>query len=101
MRQSVAGQWRVGGGLQVLLGLWLHESLVVPVFTYGSEKGRSRITAVHVDNLRGLLGIRRMDKIPNARMRQLCGDEKIDKGVLRQFGHVERMENDRIPKRDM
>ena len=54
-----------------------------------------------MDNLRGLLGIRRMDKVPNARIRQLCGvtkdvDEKIDEGVLRWFGHVERMENGRI-----
>ena len=45
-----------------------------------------------------------MDKIPNARIRQLCGvtkgvDEKIDEGVLRWFGHVERMENNRIAKR--
>ena len=45
-----------------------------------------------------------MDKAPNARMRQLCGvtkgvHEKIDEGVLRWFGHRERMENDRIPKR--
>ena len=50
-----------------------------------------------MDNLRGLLGIRRMDKVPNARIRQLCGvtegaDEKIDEGVLRWFGQVERME---------
>ena len=33
----------------------------------------------------------------------MCGvkkelDERIDKGVLRFFGHVERMENDRIAK---
>ena len=40
----------------------------------------------------------------NAWIRQLCGvtkgvDEKIDEGVLRWFGHVERMENDRIAKR--
>ena len=71
----------------------------MPVLTYGSEtmiwreKERSRIKAVQMDNLRGLLGIRRMDKVPNARIRELCGvtkgvDEKIDEGVLRWFGHV-------------
>ena len=46
---------------------------------------------------------RRMDKVLNARIRQLCGvrkgvDEKIDEGVLRWFGSVERNENDRIAK---
>ena len=50
-----------------------------------------------------LLGIRRMEKVP-IRIKQLCGvtksvDEKIDEGVFRCFGHVERMENDRITKR--
>ena len=44
-----------------------------------------------------------MGKFLNARIRQLCGvtkcvDEKIDEGVLRWFGHVERMESDRIAK---
>ena len=69
------------------------------------EKERFGIRAVYMDNLRGLLGIRRMDKVPNVRIRQLCGvakgmDEKIDEGVLRRwFGHVERMENDMIAKR--
>ena len=71
----------------------LHESLIVPVLMYGSEKmlwrekERSRVRAVQMDNLRGLLGIRRMDKVPNARIRQLCGvtkgvDVKIDESVL-------------------
>ena len=46
-----------------------------------------------------------MDRISNARIRELCGatkgvGERIDQGVLRWFGHVERMENDRIAKRD-
>ena len=50
----------------------LHESLLVPA-------------------LRGLLGIRRMDKVSNARIRQLCGvtkgvDENINEGILRWFG---------------
>ena len=57
-----------------------------------------------MDNFRSLLRIRRLDKVPNARMKQLCGvtkgvDEEIDEVVLRWFGHVERMENDRIAKR--
>ena len=66
----------------------LHETELVPVLTYSSEtmlwkeKERSRITAVQIDNLRGLLGIR-MDRVPNAQIRVLCGvmmgvDEKID-----------------------
>ena len=64
----------------------------------------SRIRAVQMDNLRGLLGIRRMDKAPNAWIRQLYVvtkgvDEKIVEDVLRWFGYVERMENDRIAKR--
>ena len=63
-----------------------------------------RIRAVYMDNLRGLLNIRRIDKVSNARIRQKCGvtkgmDEKIDEGVLRFFGHMVRRENDRIPKR--
>ena len=54
-----------------------------------------------MENLKGLLGIRRVDRIPNARIRELCGvrkglDERIDESVLRWFGHMER---DRIAKR--
>ena len=63
---------------------------------YGSEtmlwkkKERSRVRAVQMDNLRGFLGIRMMDKVPNARIRELCGVtkglvERIDKGVLLWF----------------
>ena len=50
---------------------------------YGSEtmlwkEERSRIRGVLMDNLRGLLGIRRMDIFPNARIMELCG---VKKGV--------------------
>ena len=53
-----------------------------------------------MDNLRGLLGIRRMDRVPNAWIRELSGvkkgrDERIDEGI----SPVERMERDRIAKR--
>ena len=55
-------------------------------------------------NLRGLLCIRKMDKVPNALIRQLCWvtkgiDEKIDEGILLWFGYVKIIENDRIAMR--
>ena len=57
-----------------------------------------------MDNLRGLLGTRRMDKVPKARIRVLsgvakCVDKRIDEGFLRWFDHGERTEKDRIAKR--
>ena len=44
-----------------------------------------------------------MDRVPNARIRELCGmkkglDEKIDESVLQWFSQVERMERDRIAR---
>ena len=65
---------------------------------------RSRIMVVQIDNLRGLLGIRRMDRVPNARIRELCGvtkeeDERNDEGVLWWFCYLKRIENDRITRR--
>ena len=69
-----------------------------PVLMYGSEttiwkeKERSRIRAVKMDNLRSWLGIRRMDRVPNAQIRELCKvmkkvDKRIDEGVLWWFSH--------------
>ena len=48
-----------------------------------------------MDNFRGMLAIRRKDRVPNAWIRELCGvtkevDERIE-GVLRWFCHVERI----------
>ena len=72
----------------------MYETLLFPVLMYGSEtmlwkqKNRSRIRAEHMDNLRGLQGIRRMDKVQNKRIRELCGvmkglNKRIDEVVLR------------------
>ena len=52
-----------------------------------------------MDNLRVSQGIRRMDEVPVARIKEFCGatkdvEEMIHEGVLRWFGHVERREND-------
>ena len=61
--------------------LELHETLFVPDLMYCSKtllwkKERSRIRAVQMYNLRGLLGIRRMVRVPNAQIRELCGMTK-------------------------
>ena len=55
------------------------------------DKERSRIRVVQRDNLRRLLGIRRMDRALNAQIKELCGlkkwpDERIDEGVLQWRG---------------
>ena len=69
-------------------------------------EGEPRIRAVQRDHLRGLQGIRGMDKVPTAWIRELYGvtkgvDETFDEGVLRWFGRVERMKNDRIAKKNL
>ena len=58
--------------LQCKCARLLYEGFVMPVLLYGSEtliwreKERSRIRAVQMDNLRGLVGVRRIDRVPNA-----------------------------------
>ena len=71
---------------------------LVAVVLYGSEKmiwrvkERSRVRAVQMDNLRSLLGIRRMDRVPSVWIRELCRvDERFDKSILHWFGLIERM----------
>ena len=56
------------------------------------ENERSGISFVQMDSLRGLLGIRRMDRVQNAQIREMCGvtkevNERI-KCVLRWFGYI-------------
>ena len=57
------------------------------------KEERSKIRDVQIDNLRGLLGIRRIDRVPNAWIRVLHRvmkevDERIDESVLWCFSHV-------------
>ena len=119
--RKVASWRRVAGAIRSLVSARdlqlecarvLDETLLVPVLTYDSEtmlskekkeKERSRIRAVQMANLRGLPGIRKTDKVPNALIRELYGvkknlDEWIDEGVHRWFSHVEKRERDMIAK---
>ena len=100
--RKVASGRRVAGAIRSLVNAWylqlecarvLHGIWLVPVPMYGSktmlwkEKERPIIRAVQMYNLRGLLGSWRMDRVPNAWIRELCGvmkgvDERIDESVL-------------------
>ena len=104
--RKVASGRRIAGAIRFLVNARdlqlkcarvLNETLLVPVLMYGTEtvlwmgKEISRVRAVQVDSLRGLLRIRRMDRVQNARIKELCGvrkglAERIDKGTLRWFG---------------
>ena len=85
-RKAASGR-RVAGAIKSLVNARdlqlechrvLHETFLVPVRTYGSEtmlwkeKERSRIRAVQILSLRGLLDIKRMDRVPNEWIRELC-----------------------------
>ena len=78
--------------LQIEYARVLHETLVVPVLMYDSEimlwkeKERSRFRAVQMDNLRGLFGIRRVDRVRNLRISELCGVTKGIDGFHWMFG---------------
>ena len=72
----------------------LHEGLLLPGLLYGSE------TMINIEKERCLLGIRRMDRVPNAWIRELCGvAQGVQESVFRWFGHIERIKNDMIAKR--
>ena len=57
----------------------MHEKFFVPILMYGSEKmlwrekKKSSVRAVQMDNLRGLLGFMRMERVPNTRIKELYG----------------------------
>ena len=88
----------------------MYEGIIEPSLLYGCEvwslklRERKRMEAVEMNCLRNICGIRRIDRVSNAEIRRRCGKnvslgQKIDQGVLRWFGHVERMGNERIAKR--
>ena len=47
---------------------------------YEEERERYRIRTIWIDNLRVVLGIKRMDKVPNTGIRELCGLTKFGGG---------------------
>ena len=88
----------------------MFEGIVEPSLMYGSEvwvlnkSERKKIEAVEMNCLRSICGVRRIDRVRNEEVRRVCGKErsvgmKIDQSVLRWFGHVERMNEERMVRR--
>merc|ERR1712002_1337670 len=88
----------------------MYEGIIEPSLLYGCEtwalnkKDRKRMEAVEMNCLRNICGRRRIDMVPNVRIREICGknvgvSERMDQGILRWFGHVERIRNERLVKR--
>ena len=79
----------------------LYERIVIPTVVYGSEtwslsaKERSKIEVFEMMCLRNTCGIRRMDRVRNAIREvcryELCVLEKIERNVLKWFGHLKRI----------
>merc|ERR1712002_507535 len=116
---GIGEAWRAWG---VLKDVWkmrhisreakvgMYDGIIEPSLLYGCEtwvlkvQDRRRMKAVEMNCLRNICGLRRIDRVRNVHIRRICGknvsvSERIDQGILRWFGHVERMGNERLVKR--
>ena len=90
----------------------LYERVIVPTVTYGSElwgmrvAERQKVNVFEMKCLRSMAGVTRMDRIRNEEIQQRTGVTidlacRIDRNVLRWFGHMERMDEGCLTKRVM
>ena len=87
----------------------IYTSILRPVLTYGHEswtltsKTRSQILAAEMKVLRLIKGVTRLDILRNEDIRRELEEEDvlklIEKGQLRRYGHVKRMEDVRYPRK--
>ena len=86
--------------------LSVFKSLYYPTLTYGheiwvlNERLSSRVQAAEMRYLRGVAGVRRIDRVRNSVIRLGLGVEpllqKVSRSQLRWFGHVLRMPSNRL-----
>ena len=88
----------------------LYESVVIPAVTYGAEtwamrmEERRSLNVLEMRCLRSMAGLTRRDRVRNEEVRRRTGvlkplDQRVDEKLLRWFGHVERMDEERLLKR--
>ena len=87
----------------------IYTSILRPILMYGYEswalttKTKSQLQAAEMRVLRLIKGVTRLDRIRNVDIRRELGIddilELIERGQLRWYGHVKRMEDNRYPKK--
>ena len=88
----------------------LYEKVAVPTVMYGSESWgmkvteRQKLNVFEMKCLRSMTGVSWLDRVRNEVVRARTGVRRelaarVDTNVLRWFGHVERMENERCSDR--
>ena len=88
----------------------MYERVVVPTVLYGAEtwslkeEERKKLNVFEMRCLRGMIGVTRLDRVRNVAVRERTGVERVlagrvDMSVLRWFGHMERMNEDRMVKK--
>ena len=88
----------------------LYEGAIVPTTVYGAETWgmrlaeRKRLNVLEMRCLRSMCGVTRLDRIRNEEVRRRTGvvrelAERADQRVLKWFGHMERMSDERLVKR--
>ena len=90
----------------------LYVEVVVPTVMYGSESWGMKVTERQILNvfemkcLRSMTGVSRLDRVRNEVVRARTGMRRelavrVDMNALRWFGHVERMDSERLLKKVM
>lgn len=90
----------------------IYKSMIESVALYGAEiwqlpeQQKRKLRALEMDFLRRAAAISRMEKIRNERVKEIMNlhhdiIEEIEKKQLTWFGHVQRMEEKRLPKRSL
>ena len=100
--------WRVRS-LGVNVKRMMYERIVVPTVLYGAEtwglnvREKRRLNVMEMKCLRSICGVTIRDRIRNEEIRRRVGVQndlsgRVERCVLRWFGHVERMDDERLAK---
>ena len=96
-------------GLGIKAKKCLYEGVIIPTALYGAEAQgmrsaeRMKVNVLEMKCLRSLVGVSRLDRVRNEEARRTGTEResasKADQRVLKWFGHVEKMDEDRMARR--